>query len=92
MPVSRSVSLTVEASRGQGVWALLCRTALLGVDLAAQLLGIEESAGRVEGADLLVGYGVTPPPGNTPRSIDWAKLGELERGWVAREVKGAVSR
>jgi hypothetical protein len=91
MPVSRAIAWEIEASRGHSVWAVLCRTALRGVDLAARLFGLEENAEQVEHAELLVSYGVAPvPPRDAARPIDWANLSEFERGRVAREMKAAA--
>jgi hypothetical protein len=87
MPVSRAVAREIEANRGHSVWEVLCRTALRGVDLAAQLFGLEENAEQVERAELLFSSGVAPVP---PRPIDWANLSEFERGRVAREMKAAA--
>jgi hypothetical protein len=91
MPVSRAVAREIEANRGHSVWEVLCRTALRGVDLAAQLFGLEENAERVERAELLFSSGVAPlPPRNAARPVDWAKLSEFERGRVAREMTAAA--
>ena len=93
MPVGRAAAWEIESNRGQNLWRILCRTALRAVDFSAQVFGLEGSENRVERAELLVSYGVHPlPPGNAPRPIDWARLGELERGRVAREMKGPRQR
>jgi hypothetical protein len=92
MPVSRAIAWGIEENRGRSVWEVLCRTALRGVGVAGKMFGLDEVEGQIERAELFVSYGVTPPP---PRhaarpAIDWAKLGEFERGRVVREMKAAA--
>lgn len=95
MPVARAVALEIDANRPQSVWELLGRTALRGIDLAARLFRLDEDEAPIERAELFVSYGVTPlPPRNSTRAsdwgnVDWAKLGELERARVAREMTGS---
>jgi hypothetical protein len=90
--MSRSVAVGVEAFRGQNVWLILCRAALQGVEWAAAAFGVKDAANRVERAELLVGYGVSPelPHDPQPASVDWAGLDEFERGRVAREMRHAA--
>jgi hypothetical protein len=95
MPISRAGAWEVESIHGRDVWAILCRSALRGVGLAARILGLEATENRVERAELCVSYGLEPPTAAIgPRlgdvAVDWAKLGDLERGRVAREVKGLL--
>jgi hypothetical protein len=98
MPVSRAVAWETEAPHGRNVWEILCRTALQGVDLAARMLGVEQSEGRGDGAELFVSYGITPSlAANAPRfelerNVDWAKLSEFERGRVARALQEPVQQ
>lgn len=93
MAIERSVSWDVEASRGQGVWAVMCRAALRAIDLAAAAFGVTDEAARVERAELLVAYGLAPQlPAAAWQAIDWAKLGELERVQLAREARAWGAR
>ena len=97
MPASRAATWAIESNRGRGVWEVLCRAALRGADVAARVLGLDAIETRVERAELLVSYGVTPPPPasamrrlDADRAIDWARLSEFERGRVAREMNGGM--
>lgn len=77
------------------MWGLLCRAALGGAALAARALGREPSDQQLERSELFVSCGVaaplaTPSPSvGAGRAVDWAKLDELGRGRLAREMKGA---
>jgi hypothetical protein len=86
-------SATLEGSRhwGEGVWLLLCRSALRGIRWAACALASDDVENGLERADMLLKLG-----GNAgaeligheraSAAVDWARLGELERGWLAREL------
>lgn len=92
MPVSRAAAWKVESTRGHDLWEILCRSALRGADVAARLLGLEATETRVERSELFVAWGVAPIPpsggssSTLARAVDWAKLGELERAQLAREM------
>jgi hypothetical protein len=89
MAFSRSATLDDSRHLGEGVWLLLCRSALRGIRWAARALASD-------GADMLLNLGGIAGAELTrhPRAavaIDWAKLGELDRAWLAREL-GTRSR
>lgn len=97
MPTRRATSWTIESHRGRGVWEVLCRAALRGIDVAARVLGLDAVETRDERTEMLASYGVTPPPLGSvmrrleaDRTIDWARLSEFERGRVAREMNGGA--
>jgi len=80
---TRSITLETRA-RGEAVWALLCRTALRGIDWAAEACGAKDVVEHVE-RELLV-EGVAPPSAHACRAVDWAKLHDVERVLVASEI------
>lgn len=98
MPNNRAAAWEIESNRTHGVWEVLCRSALRGADIAAQVLGLDTSESQLERAELLIGYGVTPSslpgarPADVERAVDWARLSEFERGRIARELKGTALR
>jgi hypothetical protein len=77
--------MTLETrARGEAVWALLCRTALRGIDWAAEACGAKDVVEHVERD--LVGEGGAQPPAPAYRAVDWAKLSDVERVLVASEI------
>jgi hypothetical protein len=80
---TRSMTLETRA-RGEAVWALLCRTALRGIDWAAEACGAKDVAEHVE-QELLLESGVQPPV-HAFKAVDWAKLSDMERVLVASEL------
>ena len=77
--------MTLETRvRGEAVWALLCRTALRGIDWAAEACGAKDVVEHVE-RELLVESG-SQPVARACRAVDWAKLSDVERVLVAREI------
>jgi hypothetical protein len=93
MAIEGSVSWDVHAHRGRSVWALFCRAALRAVDVAAAAFGVKDVEVRVERTELLVAYGLAPQlPVPSWQSIDWAKLSELDRAHLAREVVAGERR
>lgn len=96
MAFSRSATLDDSRHLGEGVWLLLCRSALRGIRWAARALASDDTEEQLERADMLLNLGGIAGAELTrhPRAavaIDWAKLGELDRAWLAREL-GTRSR
>jgi hypothetical protein len=85
MALSRSVHSSAIASRGESVWAILCRTALRGVEWAAEAMATKGAETRVEPSELLIGYGFAFRPQALCR-VDWAKLTDADRVRVAAEL------
>jgi hypothetical protein len=92
--IIRSAAVGAQVSPGQNVWALLCRTALRGIDWAAEACAVKDGENRVERAELLVSCGIAPEPPVVARrtAVDWAKLDELERVRLSRGLRGAEWR
>lgn len=86
--MGRSVTSGALASPGRTVWALVCQAAVRSIDWAAGAWGVKDAQGEAERVELLVGYGVTPEAPWGQRSVDWAKLDELDRARVSREAPG----
>jgi hypothetical protein len=91
MALERSVSaLAHHNSRGENVWAVLCRAALSSIEWAAEACGAKDAAGRIERTELFIEHGPVPliDPSASPFEegplVDWARLGELERAHIAR--------
>jgi hypothetical protein len=82
MALSRSVQSGQIASRGENVWAILCRTALRGIEWAAAAMSVKDAEVRVERSELLIGYGFAFRPQAHCR-VDWARLTEADRAHLA---------
>ncbi len=95
MAIDRSVSVSAHTTlRGENVWAILCRSALTGIEWAAGACGAKDTRGDVERAELLLehgslepGSGPLLPPSGAPFGggpcLDWAGLNELDRAQLA---------
>jgi len=93
MAYVRSATLDDSRRLGEGVWLLLCRSALRGIRWAARALASDDAEERLERADMLLKLGGIAGAEFTAHdrasvAIDWAKLGELDRAWLARELSG----
>ena len=91
MAFVRSATLDDSRRLGESVWLLLCRSALRGIRWGARALASDDTEERLERADTLLKLGGMVGAELTGRdrasvAIDWAKLGELDRAWLAREL------
>lgn len=91
MAFDRSATLEHGRHRGEGVWLLLCRSALRGIGWAARVVASDDTEDRLDRADTLLKLsGVASVDFSGHRrpalAVDWAKLAELDRAWLAREL------
>jgi len=91
MAFSRSATLGAEGRLGESVWLLLCRSALRGIQWSARALASDDVEERLERFDLLARLGVDCSAGPTvparhEAAIDWARLSDVDRAWLAREL------
>lgn len=95
MAFDRSATLDDGERLGKGVWLLLCRSALRGIRWSARALASDDPTDSLERADLLLRFSGSTADEHAPRarcvSIDWAKLAEGDRAWLARELGGSRS-
>lgn len=95
MAFGRSATLDDSRHWGEAVWLLLCRSALRGIRGAARAIASDDTEERLERTDMLLklsGIAGAELSGHDRAafSVDWAKLGELDRAWLTRELGGRV--
>ena len=92
MAIGRSATLDDSRHLGEGVWLLLCRSALRGIAWAARAIASDDTEDRLERADMLLKLsgigGAELGHHRAAVAVDWAKLGELDRARLARELRG----
>ena len=90
MAFGRSATLGVQERWGESVWLLLCRSTLRGIRWSARALASDDDEDRLERAELLARLGGGADEQRWPArhgpAIDWAKLGELDRGRLAQRL------
>jgi len=88
MAFSRSATLAGHRGLGESVWLLLCSSTLRGIHWSARALASDDDDDEwLERAELLAKLGAgRDAPAHPEAAIDWAKLDEVERARVEREL------